>query len=179
MNMEEKESSNFCSSCGAPMRDSDTFCPSCGKTVGGSAPSTQQYGNSKPKSNRLIVVAILAAIWAFIALAFGLYIIFATDSILAVLDSTADFWDTVYEYGLTRSDIANSIAMLGAIIAASGALAAITAVLAAIKKFYVVALITCILSALIVVLGLVGIVGLIIAYLIYRARDDFVDSKKA
>jgi len=175
--MEDKDSSNFCSNCGAPMRDSDTFCSSCGTTVGKSAASTQQYGNSKPKSKRLTIVVVLAAIWALIALAIGLYIILSTDALLAQFDSTPNFWDIWYDAGFTRGDMYGIFQMMGAIIAASGALAALTAILSAVKRFYILALIACILSSLLVITALIGIVGLIVAYLIYKAKDEFIVNK--
>ena len=176
--MEDKDSSNFCSNCGAPMRDSDTFCASCGTTVGKSAASTQQYGNSKPKSSRLTAIIVLSAIWAIVALAFGLYLIFARESLLAYFDSLPDFWDTMYDlYGATRDDTFNSLYFTGIVMAASGALAALTAILAAIKRFYILALIACILSSIIGLFVIVGFVGFIVAYLIYKARGNFTAGK--
>ncbi|MDR2698727.1 MAG: zinc ribbon domain-containing protein [Candidatus Methanoplasma sp.] len=173
--MEDKENSNFCSGCGAPLRDSDTFCASCGTTRGGSA-NTTQYGNPKPKSHTLVVAAVLSIIWALIALGLGIYFTLWVDSLMDLINSTPEYLEILNEYGITTSDMSSVLYMIGAVLIASGLFAAISAALCLMKKFYIVALIMCILASVLVITALVGIVGLIVAYLIYKGRDEFAVS---
>jgi len=119
-------------------------------------------------------MAILSAVWAAIALVLGLFFILGADYIMGIFDSTPDFWNIMEDtYGYTRDDIAYSLFVTGAVIAASGAFAAVTAVLSMTKKFHFVALIACIISSLLGLIILVGAIGFIVAYFIYKAKDEF------
>jgi len=159
--------------CGAPLRESDTFCTTCGEAIG-STPQAQpypQYGYPQKKSNNLLIVGILSAIWALIALILGLYLVFSAEAIVGELDSAT--WDILIDSGLTYDDITGVLVMIGAIIAASGALAAVTAVLSFTKRFYVVALIACIISSILGLIILVGAIGFFVAFFIYKAKNEF------
>ena len=158
------------------MRETDTFCSKCGATRDiSSQQQYRQYGYPEKKSNTLIFLGIMSLAWAVIALGFGLYYIFGVDALLAELS------DMLYEYELELSDLGfdlyNFIIIYGAIIAASGALALVTAICCLMRRFYIIALIACLISSF---LGLafffVGIIGFIVAFVIYKSKNEFISN---
>jgi len=167
----DDDSLNFCTSCGAPLRESDTFCTSCGAGVGNKEQPQAQNRIVYPKSGKLLVVVILSAVWAVIAVLLGIYVISAADTIVSNLGP--DTLNTFMNLGYGPDDIANMITIIGAVILASGVFAAVTAVLSFLKKFYFIALIACIISAVLGLSLLIGLVGFIVAFLIHSSKHEF------
>ncbi|MCL2509926.1 MAG: hypothetical protein FWF07_02465 [Methanomassiliicoccaceae archaeon] len=166
-------------SCGAPLGESETFCTRCGTKCGTAAPPAQQQtqynyntaNSPQPVSHRLTVVVVMSLIWAAFGLVVGLVLVFYANSIVdQMVQSDPSSLDVFDALGVSAYDFS---VMLGTIFAVSGALAAITAALCLMKKFYIVTLVICIISAVLVIWLLIGIVGLIVAFLIYRAKHEF------
>jgi len=56
-------------------------------------------------------------------------------------------------------------------------LAAVTAALALLRRFNMAALIACIISSVLALVLLVGVVGFIVAYFLYKSKEEFKDYK--
>jgi len=170
----DDDSPHFCMACGAPLRESDTFCTKCGTTVGSVAPAATrqtQTNRSEPNSNTLLLPAVLSAAWAIPAMIAGIFLIVSADYIVSLVDSGT--MDILLDYGFTANDFVTLYVVIGALLVASGALAAIASVLAFLKKYYIIALIACIISSLLVIMFLVGIVGIIVAYFLAKSKHEF------
>jgi lysylphosphatidylglycerol synthetase-like protein (DUF2156 family) len=96
---------------------------------------------------------------------------FSAESIVAQIES-GEYWDVISEV-LTHEWLVTFLTVVGALITASGALAAVTALLTLTKRFYVIALLTCIFSAILGLIVIVGFVGFIVAYLISKRKHEF------
>ena len=116
-------------------------------------------------------MVILSAVWAVIASLIGIYMISIANSLVAEMGQ--DTLNTFLNLGYTQDDVVNLIIAIGAVILASGLMAAVTAILSFLKKFYIIALITCIISAVLGLIILIGFVGFIIAYLIHNRKHEF------
>ncbi|MDR1690274.1 MAG: hypothetical protein LBR42_00330 [Candidatus Methanoplasma sp.] len=123
-----------------------------------------------------MTVTILSLIWALIALALGLYLALGVDSIINNFMSIPEIWDLMLET-YTEESLRSALIIEGSVLAVSGGLALVTAILSLKKRLYIIALITCILSSIFGLVMLVGFIGFIVAYLIYKAKDEFVDNK--
>ena len=170
----DEEPPNFCTSCGAPLRESDTFCTTCGASVSGhssTAPPYARYESPKPKDKRLLIMAILSAVWAVFAIWQGLEGVLAAESAVSGLESSPEF-DFIFEL-FTHNELVSLIVAVSAVILASGILAAVTAILAGTKRFYTVALVACIFSAALGLIAIVGFVGFIVAYFIHTRKYEF------
>ncbi len=134
-------------------------------------PAPKTFGVEKNNIG-LPVIGVLSAIWALGALGLGLMLVINAEAIadLALESYGQEFFD---EYGITYEFFMQFVALLGAVLTASGALAAVTAVTAFMKKFYTVALVTCIISSILGMVILLGIIGLFVANLIRHAKDEF------
>jgi uncharacterized BrkB/YihY/UPF0761 family membrane protein len=177
--MEKSDSSYFCPRCGAPLRASDTFCTSCGASRDGrtsNAPQNQQYNRQPQRSNRLIIIGVLSAIWAAIALWWGLDAFFSAEASMDAIWNDPAFGGTIdmlEEFGITYDFMVSMVIAIGVVFIVSGALAAITAVLALTRKYYTVALIACILSAVLALIIIIGAIGLIVAYMLTKEKGEF------
>jgi hypothetical protein len=166
--MDEDNTLNFCTGCGANIRSSDEFCPSCGLNLREKkAPAARQY---EQKTYRLYIVAALGLIWAIYALYDGINTISNIDRTMNDLVNTP-YWDLIS--GSTEDLIRTMMLTMGYIMIASAILAAITAVFCILKKMYIVALIACILGSILSLIFIVGFIGLFCAYLITKSKWEF------
>jgi magnesium-transporting ATPase (P-type) len=132
----------------------------------------QRYNSTPQKSNRLIFVSILSFLWAIAAISMGFYYMVAADAIVEETLIILDDMGYVINF-----DLAQLIIIFGALMLSSGILAAVTGVFSLLKRFYVVALVTCILSAALAMIFIVGFFGLIVAFFIYKSKDEFTDNR--
>ena len=93
---------------------------------------------------------------------------------IELLKSDPTLWEQFSQY-FTEQQLRDDFFLTGVTMTGSGAFAAFTALLCIIKRFYVVALIACIISSIFALPAIIGVVGFIVAYLIYRARNEFKD----
>ncbi|MCL1979278.1 MAG: zinc ribbon domain-containing protein [Methanomassiliicoccaceae archaeon] len=176
--MEDNDSPNFCTNCGAPLRDSDTFCNSCGAAKNAGAARTPSSAQRYPeqKGNKLMVFGLLSAIWAIAAIGLGLNYILSADAIASELDSYEGIWEALYDAGITYDTIVGWITIIGAVLVSSGVFAAVTALLCLIKRAYTVALIACILSSVLGLVVLLGAIGFVVAYFLSKEKNNFIDN---
>ena len=169
----------FCSACGAPLDDSDSFCTRCGKyrntgtCYTGCQTQHNNFGVAELKSNILVIIAILSALWTIFALAIGVYLIGNADYLTTLLDQNE--LDLIGSLGLSYIAV---FTLFGALIFVSGVFAFITAALCMLKRFYTIALAACLISALFGLFAIVGFIGFIIAFFIHRSKNEFKNTKK-
>ncbi|MCL2296496.1 MAG: zinc ribbon domain-containing protein [Methanomassiliicoccaceae archaeon] len=170
----DEEKNNFCTSCGAPLRDSDTFCASCGSTreAARTYSSSQQYSQSQAKKNTLPFIGIACLLWAAVALFIGIFFIYCIDYLVDAIMADAS-WD-VYSETLNEESLRSLFLTIGAILIASGAFSAISAILCFLKKMYIVALISCIIASVLGLIILAGIVGIFVAFFINKNKGEFI-----
>ncbi|MDR1404239.1 MAG: zinc ribbon domain-containing protein [Candidatus Methanoplasma sp.] len=169
------EPPNFCTSCGAPLRDSDEFCKSCGTSrIGGTETGPrEQYGRARTGTkNTLTILGILCAVWAIISLFEGISAISSVDALLDSMKGYTEYWDIISET-IGENTLRAMFSAIGALFVISGILSAVTALLCFLKRFYTIALVTCLIASVCVLVGLVGIIGLIVAFFIHKNKDSF------
>jgi hypothetical protein len=115
--------------------------------------------------------------WAVFAILYGLFSILTIDTVIEALKESPALWDSVIE-ALTEETLRNILLLSGAITILSGILAAIAGALSLKKRAYTAAVVTCIISAAFGLTMLIGFVGLIVAYMIYKSKDEFALNKK-
>ena len=170
--MEDNIPPRYCVKCGSVLQNNETFCTICGAKTNSSGAE-----KSSQKGNKLLVIGIFSVIWALCGIGMGLDLILTADASISQMDSLMPgFWDAMEEVGITADYIESMIVLIGSILTVSGVLAAITAVLSFAKRQYTIALIACILSSILALIMLVGIIGLIVAYFITQAKQEFIDS---
>lgn len=170
----------FCTQCGAEISESDVFCPKCGHKIGGPSEGTAAYEDGRKQmvaensKNAIIAIVILCALWAIVSIYEGISAVISLDYVIEVLKSDTSTWDMLMEI-LTEQDIRNIISSTGYVMMASGILAALTAVFTGVKRYYPVALWTCILSSVLGLICIFGIFGFIVVYLITKNKEAFTN----
>jgi len=164
--MDEDNTLNFCTECGANIRSYDEFCPSCGCNL---KQKSQRQNVTNRGDNKLNLVAIMGGIWAFFALMVGIVCIVSLD---AMMDAMIEVYGNTFDVEFLET----IILIVGYCLLASGILSVISVVLCATRKYYTIALITCIVGSLLALLCtiIIGILGFIAAYWIYKSKDWFV-----
>ena len=157
---------SYCSKCGAQLIESDSFCVRCGAKIeelSSSAPAYVQPVSSK-RSTVLWIIIVLGLIWTVIAILTSIEAFFETEAIAEMVDPGP--FDIQF--------IKSMVIALGVMFLISGIMSLITAVLAFVRKFHTAALVCCIFGSILAVISLVGIIGLILAYFLYKAKNEFI-----
>jgi hypothetical protein len=115
-------------------------------------------------------ISILSFLWAVSAIALGFYYILAADAIAQEAIIALENMGYDVNFDLTAVAI-----VLGALMLSSGILAAVSGAFSFIKRFYIAALVTCIISAALAMIFLVGLFGLIVAFFITKSKDEFIN----
>ncbi|AIZ56374.1 hypothetical protein Mpt1_c04820 [Candidatus Methanoplasma termitum] len=154
------ENGNFptsCKNCGSTISGSDRHCRYCGAPVTVTENTSQNisYNNIKFNSGRLRSLGIWSLLWAVFAIAVGLFLlsVFKQDG--------SSFTDMIRTTGI--------LAVL------SGIFSMFTAILAFIRRGFIAAFACCIISSVLALPLILGVIGLVVAYRLYKYRDDFVD----
>ena len=183
----------YCVECGYELREGDDFCPSCGAKVpedepvpeaGAAIPTyRQEPARASDKAGTLKIAMILTLVWSVFALILGVYLAVSagsfTDMMVEALQQTdmgggKTGWDVFVENGLSAADLQASFALMGALLAASGACGLVSAFLMFKQINFIVCiilLVACILFAGVGIFSL--IVGLIVLYLVYTCKPVF------
>lgn len=162
------ENTRFCTECGERLPENAAFCPKCGN-------DTHSDGKTvvpKRSGNELMLVAALCGIYVLIAAYFAYVLMTQTDSLISSLQNS-EYWQDIAGV-LSEDDIRNMIAMMGYAMAVSGVFSAIAAGLCATGRKYTIALVCCISASLCGMVMLMGAFGLVVAYLIYRYKENFL-----
>lgn len=123
-----------------------------------------------------MTASILCALWALFALGIGLYSLLGAENLIETMMSDPAIWDQISPL-YSKEELESGFFLVGVTFTASGALAAISSLLCVTKRFYIIALVACIISSAFALVALIGVIGFLVAYLIYRGKNEFKDQK--
>jgi predicted nucleic acid-binding Zn ribbon protein len=177
--MSDGESMEFCSKCGAKLRDSAVFCPECGAPIAGGS-VVQSVRNEindsykkKAMTERLMWISIFLGVFVFFSVIMGAYCALDVNAIIDALKSDPEVWAEVLTY-YTEAEIRSAFVFGGYYLLSAGIVGAISLVFCIIKKFWIIALIMCLLASLIMLPTVLGfVIGLVVTYLLYTAKPAF------
>ena len=163
------------------------FCPQCGKVVSGSAADQEIQEQSKEfmavllESKRIWLMFFLA-VYIIPVLIAAIFTLADASNIAASVWASDEFqkWITSHGFNYTQSDIQNYITYAGAMALVSGLSAGVSFFCIYNRRFWIVAVVACILAAILCFWSIFGlIIGFIVAWMIIGARDLFVDQPQA
>lgn len=163
------------------------FCPQCGKVVSGSAADQEIQEQSKEfmavllESKRIWLMFFLA-VYIIPVLIAAIFTLADASNIAASVWASDEFqkWITSHGFNYTQSDIQNYITYAGAMALVSGLSAGVSFFCIYKRRFWIVAVVACILAAILCFWSVFGlIIGFIVAWMIIGARDLFVDQPQA
>ncbi len=163
------------------------FCPQCGKVVSGSAADQEFQEQSKEfmavllESKRIWLMFFLA-VYIIPVLIAAIFTLADASNIAASVWASDEFqkWITSHGFNYTQSDIQNYITYAGAMALVSGLSAGVSFFCIYKRRFWIVAVVACILAAILCFWSIFGlIIGFIVAWMIIGARDLFVDQPQA
>jgi len=171
----------FCPQCGAKTKESEYYCSECGYLLNDEVKDnsglqdhmSHEMDHSGP--NYLNLIVVLSIIWALIAFYLGYTFDVNGQYMIDQLKANAELWQQIINSGITEQMLLDSFTYLGYFMFASAILTVLTAVLCGLKRFYIVALIACIIASLCALTMIAGIIGLIVVFLIYKSKNAFVD----
>jgi len=167
--MDEDNTLNFCTACGANIHSYDEFCPSCGQSIKGEVAPARNENYAQGKSSKLLIVGILGMLWAVFALFIGVFMLFATDAVVTEMVN-----DSIYDaYGFTAEDWRSLCIITGGMLVLSGIFALISSICCFTKRYFILAFIACIVGSIFSLILFVGFIGLVCVYLIYSSRRNF------
>ena len=175
----DEEKRSFCVHCGKLLGPTDYYCPECGACVeqinsdeSQGTPVQQQTPVDSGTKYR-IVAGALCGIWFVIAVYLGYVYAYQVDAIMDELQTTmgADWASITAE--IPEEELRSAIVFAGYVLIGSGVLALGSAITAFLKKPWIVCLMLCILSGCVGLVAVLGIVGFLVAYLIYKAKNEF------
>ena len=177
------EQGKFCTGCGTAVEPGMQFCPQCGLVIKGSAADEEMQERYKQidvavsyaRRNWLIFLLAVYAIPATIA---GIIILVnagaTADSIWA--SDAFQEWIKSKGYNYTVDDIKNFITYAGAMELVSGLCAAASLACVCMRKYWIVAIITCLVASILCFWSIFGmIIGFIVTWMIFDSRDLFID----
>jgi hypothetical protein len=172
----EEEHYDFCTKCGTKVSPTDEYCPSCGNHLHGGACRGMDEVQKTTRSgfkDYLPLVTVLSILWAIIALMIGFELVFGIDGVMSALKDSSQ-WSVLIEY-YTESEIRNMLIWFGYISLVGGIATSITAALCGTRKYYPIALISCLVASVFSMLLLVGLIGIIVLYLIVLSKAQFTN----
>ena len=162
---------NFCPSCGKELPSGATYCPQCGNSMGGPAADTGNEQFEKGKNlERAKIAGVLILINGIILIALGLWIyVDAAEIMRQAVDAYPELF-----VDLDVGAITSVMESMGIAAVLFGIAGLVSAGLTFARKLWPVALVLCLLSALVGIFSLIGIVlGLIAFWLILKAKPVF------
>jgi len=165
---------NFCPACGKSVPPGTQYCPACGNCLTDQVQERRETEAEKRMgADRIKIAAILILIYSIPLILFGIYFYVAAGDLTNELFSNPDFAAIVAPY-YTPAALESFIELMGLASIIAGSIGVVTAILAFLRKFWVLTIILCIMSALIGALTLFGLIlGLIAFWMLYKARPVF------
>jgi len=165
---------NFCPACGKNVPPGTQYCPACGSCLSDQVPERRETEAEKRMgADRTKIAAILILIYSMPLILFGIYFYVAAGDLTNEIFSNPRFVELVAPY-YTPGALESFIQLMGLASIIAGSIGVVTAILALMRKFWVLTIILCIMSALIGALTLFGLIlGLIAFWMLYKARPVF------
>ena len=195
--MDEKDTV-FCTRCGAKMAPDAVYCPECGAQMAVIPQrTTEEYFDMhapRKQSEMMKWVKILLFVYAGISILIGFMLAGLGGWSINVLEQTdPEYTKSLLEsFGMTKSQYVDYCTTVGIISLVSGALALISGIMCVKRRYNKVAISICVVASLICFAQLFftpsssiasdvlscaisAIIGCIVAYLIYKVKDEFDD----
>jgi hypothetical protein len=176
------EDMNFCPACGKNVEPGTPYCPACGARLNdpiSEKRETQANDQAEKKmgSDRTVIAAVLMLVYSVPLAIFGAYM-FADAGGLAhevfTSPSLASSVDQLIALGYDEAWLASMFEITAILMILSGCVGIVAAILALTKKFWILTIILCIVSAVTGVVTLFGLVlGLIAFWMLYKAKPVF------
>jgi hypothetical protein len=167
----------FCSQCGVALGTNTKYCPECGVRVPGRSPEQVAEEKEAIRASlkaRLMWSGVFMLIVAIPMLCAGIYRLVDVDSIINLVLNDPYWSQLVANYGMSESEVRSIIENFGYAALASGIFGLIVAATCFMRRFYFVALLACMMSALFGTAGFFGLIlGLIVFWMILSSRYGF------
>ena len=177
------EETKFCTGCGVKVEPGMQYCPQYGKVVKGSA-ADEEFQEQVSKFNEAMMVSrrnwliFLLAIYAIPVIISTIISLVDANAIANSIWTSDSFqqWLTEHGYTYTQADVKNCITTAAGLGLVSGILAAVSCFCVAKRKYWVVAFVTCFISAAFCFWSIFGmIIGLLVGWLIVSSKDLFTE----
>jgi predicted nucleic acid-binding Zn ribbon protein len=171
----------FCTGCGKPIEPDMQFCPQCGLVVSGSATDEEfkearkQFGLAILESRRIWLIFLLA-IYAIPVIISAIWALADASNIANAVWESDSFqkWIEAHGYSYTKADIQNYITYAAGMGLASGIFAAISLVCVYIRKYWIVAVIGCLMASVLCFWSFFGIIiGFLVTWMIFCSKEVF------
>jgi len=172
------EDIGFCPACGRKVESGTPYCPACGNRLNDPVSERREaQAERKTDSDRITVAAILILVYSVPQVLLGA-ILFANAGSLAHMIYTdpdlASLLADLISAGFGEAWMASVFEIAAVLMIISGSMGVVAAVLAFTRKFWVLTVVLCILSALMGFATLFGlIIGIIAFLMLYKARSAF------
>lgn len=167
----------FCAQCGAKLSLNTKYCPECGNRVPG---RNQEAVEAEKEMIRTAIrsrprwAGYLMLIYGIPLLCMGLYYLIDAQGITDMLWQNSTFVDQMNSLGITMEEFEKYLIYFGSAWIISGASGIISAALCFTRKHYYVALVLCIISAILAVSGFIAMFfGLISFWIILSSKLGF------
>jgi hypothetical protein len=172
------EDLNFCPVCGKNVPPGTTYCPACGCRLGDPASEMrEEVAEKRMGVERITIATVLILIYSIPMVLLGIWIFISAGSASNIIFNDPDFaWyaDQLISYGYTASSLTSLIEAVGLMAIVAGSVGVAAAVLALTRRLWIIAMMLCMLSALIGTVTIFGLIlGLIAFWMLYRARPAF------
>ena len=191
----------FCPHCGQNMKSDATFCPSCGTVLSQSIASPEVHdcrkSKKKPMRGVFLVVFILLTVYTVVELLSSITLLTFNEATYDMIDKMtietfgmnfADYMRENANLVFTKEEFLSNVSMLGIFGLISSILSGISAFLCFKREKHLFAVIFCVLSAVMVMIGSVlapqfagvasavidMVIGLIVAFMIYSSKKYFI-----
>lgn len=173
----------FCSGCGKQLEDDMQFCPQCGKVVSGSNAEAElkererRFTDMVMDNHRFWLVFLLAA-YAIPAVVMGVVMFAESTALASSIYASPEFHDWVVSHGytITEEEIKSYLTYVAGLVLGSGACAAVSLVCVYIRKYWIIAVATCVMAAMLCFWSLFGLlIGLLVAWQIFGSKPMFVN----
>jgi len=172
------EDLNFCPVCGKNLPPDTSYCPACGNRLDDPvAEKREAEVEKKMGRERITIAAVLLLLYSIPMVILGIWLYVSSGNLAHEIFTNPDFAsliDMLVSEGETEASLASSIGLVGMLSIFAGSIGVAAAILAFMRKVWIIALILCMLSAIVGTVTLFGLImGLIAFYMLYKAKPAF------
>lgn len=173
------DNEQFCSNCGVKLDSNSHYCPSCGLRVPGrneAQVAEEREAVAQVMKSRPRWAAYLMLVYGIPLLCLGIYYYIDASAITDALWDNSTFVDTMDDLGVTMSEYEQYIEWFGMAWVVSGVSAIASAMLCFVRKFYYLALVVCLISAIFSISGIFALLMSLLAFwLVVTSKFGFAE----
>jgi len=168
------EDINFCPACGKNVSPETPYCPACGARLNDPISEKRETeAEKKMGADRITIAAVLMLAYSIPLILVGIFFYVSAGNLSSEIFSDPSLAAMLAPY-YTEASFTSFIELMGILSIIAGSIGVAAAVISLMRKFWALAIILCILSALIGGLTLFGLIlGLIAFWMLYRAKPVF------